>query len=157
MAILVSGVVIILMLYRATADYEGSAILSLGGVGWAILISAFACLTISIALTIYAHFVRASVHGRESHAADTETLPTDADALDEADTGFDMSRLPDDERRICEIIADAGGEILQMRLVSLGVFSKSKVTRLLDKLEDRELIKRERHGMTNMVKLVRRP
>ncbi len=42
-----------------------------------------------------------------------------------------------------------------MTLVSSGEFSKSKVTRLLDRLESRGLVIRERKGMTNRIKLVR--
>ncbi len=42
-----------------------------------------------------------------------------------------------------------------MKLVASGEFSKSKVTRLLDRLESRGLIVRERSGMTNRVRLRR--
>jgi len=66
-----------------------------------------------------------------------------------------LSGLKEDERRLYDMIVDRGGEVLQRDLVASEEFSKAKVTRLLDKLEGRGLIKRERHGMTNMVKLLR--
>ena len=67
-----------------------------------------------------------------------------------------VSRLLDgDERVLYQLIASSNGEILQKDLVAKKVFSKAKVTRLLDKLEERGLIVRERYGSTNKVKLVK--
>lgn len=62
--------------------------------------------------------------------------------------------LDDDERRMYLEIREHGGEILQRDLVALGTFSKAKVTRVLDKLERKGLVVRERHGMTNRVRIV---
>ena len=50
-------------------------------------------------------------------------------------------------------LRDHGGEMLQRDLVALGMFSKAKVTRVLDKLEAKGLVVREAHGMTNRVRL----
>jgi hypothetical protein len=63
--------------------------------------------------------------------------------------------LPEDELVLYQMIADSGGEMLQMKIVSSKVFSKAKVTRLLNKLEGRGLVVRERHGMTNRVRIIR--
>jgi len=63
--------------------------------------------------------------------------------------------LDEDERRMYLEIRDRGGQVLQRDLVALGTFSKAKVTRVLDKLETKGLVVRERHGMTNRVRLVR--
>ena len=60
-----------------------------------------------------------------------------------------------DELRLYEMIRDAGGELLQMHVVSAKIFSKAKVTRLLDKLEKRGLVVRERHGMTNRIRIIK--
>jgi uncharacterized membrane protein len=65
------------------------------------------------------------------------------------------SPMTEDEGRLYEMIAESGGEMLQMHIVSSEVFSKAKVTRLLDKLEKRGLVVRERHGMTNRVRIIR--
>ncbi|MEK6976861.1 MAG: hypothetical protein AABX40_00480 [Candidatus Hydrothermarchaeota archaeon] len=59
--------------------------------------------------------------------------------------------LEGDERRLYQRILDSGGEILQKDLVLESDFNKAKVTRLLDKLEEKRLISRVRHGMTNRI------
>jgi uncharacterized membrane protein len=61
--------------------------------------------------------------------------------------------LEGDEAKIFGMIVDAGGEILQKTLVLEGGFDKVKVTRLLDRLEEKGLIVRIKHGMTNKVTL----
>ncbi len=61
--------------------------------------------------------------------------------------------LDEDERRMYLEIRGHGGEMLQRDLVALGIFSKAKVTRVLDKLERKGLVVREAHGMTNRVRL----
>jgi len=61
--------------------------------------------------------------------------------------------LNGDERRIFRRIHEAGGEVLQKDLVAEGTFSKAKVTRLLDKLENKGLVVRERYGSTNRVRI----
>ncbi len=65
--------------------------------------------------------------------------------------------LNEDERRMYLELRDHGGQMFQRDLVALGVFSKAKVTRVLDKLEAKGLIVREAHGMTNRVRLVGPP
>ncbi len=62
--------------------------------------------------------------------------------------------LNEDERRMYLEIRGHGGEMLQRDLVALGIFSKAKVTRVLDKLEAKGIVVREAHGMTNRVRLV---
>ncbi len=85
----------------------------------------------------------------EVQSAEIE-LPVEA----ESDASL-ITTLPDDEQRLYRMLADAGGEMLQMHVVSSGAFSKAKVTRLLDKLENRGLVVRERHGMTNRIRVIR--
>lgn len=64
--------------------------------------------------------------------------------------------LSGDERRLYGKIIQAGGTILQKNLVGEGLFSGPKVTRILDHLEAKGLIERERHGMTNRIGLSER-
>ncbi len=152
----VSAVVLALMLYRGVAEPEPGRLISLDAMGWAILICSFAGLAVSIALLSYSRFLWYSAQyasEKELRAQTAEQAP--AAAPEEAREPRDLGSLPEDERRLYEMREAAGGEILQVKLVSSGEFSKSKVTRLLDKLEGRELIKRERHGMTNMVRLTK--
>jgi len=61
--------------------------------------------------------------------------------------------LDGDERRMLRVIVEAKGDILQRDLVRITAFSEAKVSRLLDRLEERGLVRRERHGMTNRVRL----
>ncbi|MEE9115269.1 MAG: MarR family transcriptional regulator [Thermoplasmata archaeon] len=73
-------------------------------------------------------------------------------------TEDDMQRLTlrllnGDERKLFRRIHEAGGEVLQKDLVAEGTFSKAKVTRLLDKLENKGLVVRERYGSTNRVRI----
>ena len=44
--------------------------------------------------------------------------------------------------------------MLQKNIVAKRIFSQAKVTRLLDKLENRGLIVRERYGMTNKIRII---
>lgn len=147
--------VIVLMLYRALAypgDAEG---LVLSATGWLILVAGVACLVLSLAMLGYMRHMSASGTPEEKGDVPAEASGSVQDAQIPTSEEPDTSHLKDDERRLYEIIAERGGEVLQRDLVATGEFSKAKVTRLLDKLEGKELIKRERHGMTNMVKLVR--
>lgn len=62
-----------------------------------------------------------------------------------------MSDLSDDEKLVFEKIMEAEGTIFQSDLVEQSKLAKVKVTRLLDKLEGKNLIERKRRGMTNIV------
>ncbi|MEK6987757.1 MAG: MarR family transcriptional regulator [Candidatus Thermoplasmatota archaeon] len=61
--------------------------------------------------------------------------------------------LDGDERRLMRVIVEAKGDILQRDLVRVTAFSDAKVSRLLDRLEERGLVVRERKGMANRVRL----
>ncbi len=62
--------------------------------------------------------------------------------------------LSEDERRMYLELRDHGGMMLQRDIVALGIFSKAKVTRVLDRLEAKGIVVREAHGMTNRVRIV---
>jgi uncharacterized membrane protein len=66
---------------------------------------------------------------------------------------IDYSKLDKDEKIIVKIIEGAEGTIFQSDLVEKTEFSKVKVSRILDRLEGRQLIERKRRGMTNVVVL----
>lgn len=61
--------------------------------------------------------------------------------------------LDGDERRLMRVIVESRGDIMQRDLVAATAFSDAKVSRLLDRLEERGLVVRERQGMTNRVRL----
>ena len=62
-----------------------------------------------------------------------------------------MSGLNKEEKIILEKIIESQGTIFQSDLVDKTKFAKVKITRILDKLEGRDLIERKRRGMTNVV------
>ena len=135
-----------------------------GGVEWLVLLASAAFFIASVA-TIFRG--RTSRSRRAPSAvpppptavnagAATETEPPRALPADELGLSeLTLVRLLDeDERRMYLEIRERGGEVLQRDLVALGTFSKAKVTRVLDKLEAKGLVVRERHGMTNRVRIV---
>jgi len=64
-----------------------------------------------------------------------------------------MPLLRDDEKKAVRIIRDNNGEILQNELVLKLGQSKVKTTRILASLERKEIIVKQRHGLTNHIKL----
>lgn len=65
----------------------------------------------------------------------------------------DYSKLDKEEKSLVKLIEEADGSIFQADLVEKSKFSKVKVTRILDRLEGRQIIERKRRGMTNVVLL----
>lgn len=61
--------------------------------------------------------------------------------------------LTGDERIMFKAIIDTGGEALQKDLILRTKMSNAKVSRLLDKLEQKGVITKERYGATNKVKI----
>jgi len=61
--------------------------------------------------------------------------------------------LKHDEKKVFDILINENGEILQNRLVAKTGMSKVAVTRALAKLELKGLVAKERHGLTNRIRL----
>jgi uncharacterized membrane protein len=61
--------------------------------------------------------------------------------------------LSGDERIMFRAIMDLGGEGLQKDLILRTKMSNAKVSRLLDKLQEKGVISKERYGSTNKVKI----
>lgn len=80
----------------------------------------------------------------------TRLEPDDAEALA-------LRLLDPDERLLFMEVRDRGGAALQKDLGHRDGFSRTKVTRVLDRLEAKGLVVREREGMTNRVRLLTRP
>jgi uncharacterized membrane protein len=73
------------------------------------------------------------------------------------DTGeVTLRLLPEDERAVYRRLLHEGGEVLQKDLRRMLPFSGPKLTRVLDRLERKGLVVRERYGMTNRVRLKER-
>jgi len=66
---------------------------------------------------------------------------------------LDYSKLDKEEKVIIKIIEESQGTIFQSDLVEKSQFDKVKVSRILDRLEGKQIIERKRRGMTNVVVL----
>ncbi len=99
----------------------------------------------------YLFLARAQTPAAPPPAASTASPATPAELEDLA-----VRLLDGDERRLLRVIVEARGEVLQRDLVRTTAFSDAKVSRLLDRLEERGLVVRERQGMTNRVRLTLR-
>lgn len=67
--------------------------------------------------------------------------------------GLIMPLLKADEKMLIRLLLETGGEMQQNRLAAKLNISKVKTTRILHGLEAKNLVTKERHGFTNMVKL----
>jgi uncharacterized membrane protein len=61
--------------------------------------------------------------------------------------------LSGDERTMFKAIMDAGGEALQKDLIQRTKMSNAKVSRVLEKLEQKGVVSKERFGSTNKIKI----
>lgn len=66
---------------------------------------------------------------------------------------LNLKGLEKDERNVIAILKKEGGAIFQATLMEKMEIGKVKTTRLLDKLEAKQLIERKRRGMNNIVVL----
>ena len=66
---------------------------------------------------------------------------------------IDISKLDDEEKKIYEIIKNSKGSAYQTDLIKETGFSKVKITRILDRLESKDVLERKRRGMTNIIVL----
>lgn len=67
-----------------------------------------------------------------------------------------LSVLDDSEKKTIEIITNAGGETTQKKVVQETNLSKAKVSRIINRLQERGLIEVTRLGRTNKLKLVKK-
>ncbi len=62
-----------------------------------------------------------------------------------------LKLLDSEEKKLYQLLIDSQGTIFQGDIVEKSGFDKVKVTRILDRLEGKQLIQRLRRGMTNVV------
>jgi uncharacterized membrane protein len=65
----------------------------------------------------------------------------------------DYSKLDKDEKKVIDLLLKEGNAVFQASLMEELDIGKVKATRLLDKLEAKQLIERKRRGMNNIVVL----
>ena len=64
---------------------------------------------------------------------------------------LDLNGLDKDEKEVVRLLQDESGGMFQADLMEKLEIGKVKTTRLLDKLEAKQLIERKRRGMNNIV------
>ncbi len=65
--------------------------------------------------------------------------------------------LSGDEKAVYHVILEAGGVMLQKDLVARKKMSNAKVSRIVDRLESRGILTKERHGATNRLRIIINP
>jgi uncharacterized membrane protein len=87
--------------------------------------------------------------------SETEEFIKNLSQRKEVDKRYEMviPLLKGDEKRVFQEIMDSKGEMLQNALVLKTSLTKVKMTRALASLEKKNLIVKERHGLTNRIKL----
>lgn len=120
-----------------------------------VFVSLFILIAALVAGTAAAYLFMSRVPTPASTAPGSVDVPPHTDA---SPTGrelheFVLRLLDGDERRLMRVILESRGDVLQRDLVAATAFSDAKVSRLLDRLEERGLVVRERQGMTNRVRV----
>ena len=71
--------------------------------------------------------------------------------LSEEEKHKKLEHLDEEERNLMNIILREDGSVFQSSLVNETKLSKVKITRILDRLEGKQLIERKRRGMSNVI------
>jgi uncharacterized membrane protein len=88
-----------------------------------------------------------------SRPEEIEKIVVKTKIIKEKKKKLDFSDLEKDERKIVELIQSENGGMFQADLMEKMEIGKVKTTRLLDKLESKQLVERKRRGMNNIVVL----
>jgi uncharacterized membrane protein len=103
--------------------------------------------------------VEKGVAGTVPKPKEEEKEPVEAEALRPteevvAEESYLVLRLlSGDERTMFKAIMDSGGEALQKDLIQRTKMSNAKVSRVLEKLEQKGVVSKERYGSTNKVRI----
>jgi len=82
-----------------------------------------------------------------------EKIITQTKFIKEKKKKLNFDGLDKDEKEIVQYVIDEGGAVFQSTLMEKFDIGKVKTTRVLDKLEAKQLIERKRRGMNNIVVL----
>lgn len=73
--------------------------------------------------------------------------------IKEKKKSIDKSKFDKDEKKVIELLEKENGAVFQKTLMEKLNIGKVKTTRLLDKLEAKQIVERKRRGMNNIVVL----
>jgi hypothetical protein len=65
----------------------------------------------------------------------------------------DASALDADEKKVLEIVQAGSGSVFQSEIIGKLGYSKVKISRVLDRMEQKGIVERKRRGMANLVVL----
>lgn len=80
------------------------------------------------------------------HATEQKTAPKEQKKID-------ATALDSDEKKVLEVVQAGSGSAFQSEIVGKLGYTKVKVSRILDKMEQKGLVERKRRGMANLVVL----
>lgn len=89
----------------------------------------------------------------KSSGSDSSNPNNSAPGQTGSDYKMILPLLKSDEKKVVHALIENKGEMLQNALVLKLGLSKVKMTRLLTALHDKQIIIKERHGLTNKIKL----
>lgn len=98
----------------------------------------------------YSTYVKKPEAAAPANAEKSET-PETASAPRARKKRLTATNLEPDEAQAVAIINEAGGSVFQSDIIRKTGFSKVKVSRIIDRLEQKGLVERKRRGMTNLV------
>ena len=121
-----------------------------GGLG----MSAYMWLLIALPVAALAVAIFALLRRQGALSAPPAGAPESSSAVERPDVTLDASHrrlLDEDEQRLYDIVVARSGDVPQGDLVALSGFSKAKVSRVIDRLEQKGLVVRLRRGVGNRV------
>jgi hypothetical protein len=99
--------------------------------------------------------VEASTESKGRVVSQTAKLETSApEPINVQEGELILRLLTGDERLMFKAILDSGGQALQKDLILKTKMSDAKVSRTIDRLVEKDLIVKERYGVTNRVRIV---
>jgi hypothetical protein len=120
---------------------------------WMFLI-AFGIGFLALGLGVYLVFAPRYVSDQPlvTGSSETVSLP-DAPFVSSSFPEIDLSKLDEDETKIYSFIKENEGSVYQSDIIKVTGFSKVKITRILDKMEQKKILERKRRGMANLIVL----
>lgn len=121
---------------------------------WGTGMSAFMWLLVLLPMAALVVAVYALVRERQGAAPPSAPSTPPSPSAPEVAPQLDASHrrlLDEDEQRLYDLVISRNGDVPQGDLVPLSGFSKAKVSRVIDRLEQKGLVLRVRRGMGNRI------
>src|SRR3989339_458848 len=113
-------------------------------------------LVIGLMVLIFNTILKDLIYSTCTHGATCgmyDTLSIQTRTIKEKKKKLNLENLDQDEKKVIKLLQEENGGMFQADLMEKLEIGKVKATRLLDKLEAKQLIERKRRGMNNLVVL----